>query len=59
MTRGFHKKMLIYRPLAKVFKIQEEHGMYWFYDNATHFSVAFVGCLEYLSKQNKVVEITP
>jgi hypothetical protein len=51
--------MLIYRPLAKVFKIQEEHGMYWFYDNATHFSVAFVDCLEYLSKQNKVVEITP
>lgn len=49
MIRGFHKRMVVYRPLAEVFGIQEQRGMYWLYDNSTHFSVAFGDCLEYLA----------
>ena len=51
--RGFHKKMILYRPLAKVFGIQEKDGMYWLYDNSTHFSSVFGSCLAYLSRQHE------
>ncbi|KAL3783599.1 hypothetical protein HJC23_002103 [Cyclotella cryptica] len=46
---GFNKRMVVYRPLAEVFGIREQHGMYWLYDNATHFSVAFGDCLDFLA----------
>jgi hypothetical protein len=44
--------MVVYKPLANTFGIREEHGMYWLYDNATHFSVAFANCLDYLLANN-------
>jgi hypothetical protein len=42
--------MVLYRPLADIFGIQEKIGMYWLYDNATQFSNAFASCSERLNK---------
>ena len=45
---GFHKKMVIYEPLANTFGIQEDNATFWLYSNYDSFAKAFGRCLEHL-----------
>ena len=48
---GFRKKMILYRPLADVFGIQEDNVTYFLHDDSKDFSsftIAFGRCLNQL-----------
>jgi len=49
---GMHKKMIIYRPLAEVFGIQEDNTTYFLHGDSTvnlaAFHEAFGRCLKHL-----------
>lgn len=43
---GFHKKMILYRPLAELFGIQQDKFYYWLHNESETFDLAFRACLE-------------
>ncbi|KAL3756381.1 hypothetical protein ACHAWU_003454 [Discostella pseudostelligera] len=54
---GFHKMMILYRPLAEVFGLQEDNVTYFLHDDSinsdfTSFSDAFGRCLSVLNADN-------